>query len=461
MDISKQFQEQQEANRLHSRITSFIGDCQIGTLMNRCGMRKVRGTSPLKLFTAIFMLPFEGNNFYRGIVTNKNLPFGKNAAYALLSNPRHNWRRFLLTLAIRVINFFTLLTSNAREKVLVIDDSTYDRSRSKAVELLSWVFDHNSGKHLKGFKMLTLGWSDGASFIPLDFILMSSAKVKKRIQEIKEKLDKRTVGYGRRVEATIKSTVHLEEMVKRVLNLGVEADYILMDSWFCWPVITATLGGYLPVICMAKNMPTIFYQYEKSWITLGALYGKLRKHPGKAKILASVIVKNKRGQAVKIVFVRHRHKRDWLAILSTDTKLSASEIVRIYGKRWDIEVFFKMLKHHLNLEREVQLRDYQGIIAHVTITMARYIFLAFEQRCHDDPRSIGSLFFSCCAEIRDLSLLDALQRLLTLALDKILASGEIAKDVITTLLDAIMGTAIDFIQTMRLAAGLKIGNSTI
>lgn len=140
MNISKQFQEQQGANRLHSRITSFISDCQIDTLMNSCGMRKVRGTSPLQLFTAIFMLPFESNNFYRGIVTNKNLPFGKNTDYALLSNPRHNWHRFLPTLAIRVIDFFTLLTNNVREKVLMINDSTYDRSRSKAVELLSWVF---------------------------------------------------------------------------------------------------------------------------------------------------------------------------------------------------------------------------------------------------------------------------------------------------------------------------------
>jgi len=55
--------------------------------------------------------------------------------------------------------------------------------------------------------------------------------------------------------------------------------------------------------------------------------------------------------------------------------LSADEIVRIYGKRWDIEVFFKMMKHHLNLEREVQLRDYDGIIGHTTIAMTRYIFL--------------------------------------------------------------------------------------
>ena len=35
--------------------------------------------------------------------------------------------------------------------------------------------------------------------------------------------------------------------------------------------------------------------------------------------------------------------------LSTDLTLSDEEVVRIYGKRWDIEVFFKMTKSYLCL----------------------------------------------------------------------------------------------------------------
>ena len=195
MDITRQHQEQQEAKRLQSRIFSFIGDFRIGTLLNKNGIRKLRGVSPLTIFSTIFMLPFEGNNFYRGIVTNTHLPFKKNAAYDLLKNPCHNWRKFMLTLAVQVSNFFSRLTNDAREKVLIFDDSTYDRSRSKVVELLAWVFDHNSGTSLKGFKLLTLGWSDGFSFLPLDFVLCSSAKAEKRVQDIKKSLDKRTCGY--------------------------------------------------------------------------------------------------------------------------------------------------------------------------------------------------------------------------------------------------------------------------
>ncbi len=52
-----------------------------------------------------------------------------------------------------------------------------------------------------------------------------------------------------------------------------------------------------------------------------------------------------------------------------------------------------MMKHHLNLEKEVQSRDYDGIVAHTTIVMTRNIFLTIEQRCHDNQRTIGGLFF--------------------------------------------------------------------
>jgi hypothetical protein len=457
MDITKQYEEQQEAIRLNSKVESFIANFQIGTLLNKCGVRKMRGTSPLTLFSAIFMLPFAGNNFFRGIVQNDSLPFGKDAAYDLLNNPRHNWRRFMLCLVVKVVGFFSLLTSEDREKVLVIDDSTYDRGRSKVVELLAWIFDHNSGRNLKGFKLLTLGWSDGASFLPLDFILLSSANAKKRVQGIKKQLDKRIVGHKRRVEAMTKSTAHLEDMVKRVLSLGVKADYLLMDSWFCWPSILAKLGKHLPVICMGKDMPKLFYRYQGKTSRLGALYSRLKKRPGKARILASVVAETTAGQKVKIVFVRHRHKRDWLAILSTDTKLAAEEIIRIYGKRWDIEVFFKMMKHHLNLEKETQLQDYDGIVAHTTIAMTRYIFLALEQRCHDDPRTIGSLFFACSDEIKDLSLLEAFRRLLALVLDKVRSAGEFAEDVIVAMIDTIMGAAVEFIQmSRRFSANISI-----
>jgi hypothetical protein len=441
-----EYEKQQEAIRLHNKIDTFFDNFTIGTLLNKSGIRKTRGISPVTLLKAIFILPFEGNNFFRGIVSDNRQEFKKDAAYELLKAPRYNWRKLLLLLAVRIVCVLGLLTDKDRKKVLIIDDSTYDRSHSKFVELLARVYDHSDKRYLRGFKMLTVGWSDGASFLPLDFVLLSSEKEKNRLQGITKDIDRRTCGYRRRKEAMTKVTEQLDPMVRRVLAAGVDADYILMDSWFAFPSVIQTLHQHRPVICMLKDMPNNLYRHQNVHMRLVEIYRRVKKKAGKAKILASVLVETKAGLPVKIVFVRHRQKRGWLAILSTEIELSAEEVVQIYGKRWDIEVFFKMTKHYLKLEKEVQLRDYDGLIGHATIVMLRYLFLAFEQRLHDDPRTLGTLFHACADEMKDLSILDALQRIMKLALDKVRSAGEFAEDIIMKILDAVMSVAIDMLK---------------
>jgi hypothetical protein len=68
-------------------------------------------------------------------------------------------------LAANVVASIDRLTDNNRFKAFVLDDSVIGRKRSKRVELLSYVFDHVAGKSVKGFNLLTLGWTDGFSFI--------------------------------------------------------------------------------------------------------------------------------------------------------------------------------------------------------------------------------------------------------------------------------------------------------
>ena len=78
--------------------------------------------------------------------------------YRFLSTSTYNWRRFLLSLSSYVISLCTKLTTDDRVNVLIVDDSLFERHRSKKVELLSTVYDHVSHKYLKGFQLLTLGW---------------------------------------------------------------------------------------------------------------------------------------------------------------------------------------------------------------------------------------------------------------------------------------------------------------
>ena len=140
-------------------------------MLNKSGIVKTKGASPLELFTIVFNLAFIGKNFFEGVVRNKKVNVGKDAVYNFLNSPRYNWRRFTIHLSRKIYLIIKNLLDDSSEEVLIFDDSTYDRSRSKKVELLSRVYDHSSHKYLKGFRLLTLGWSDGNSFLGIDFAL--------------------------------------------------------------------------------------------------------------------------------------------------------------------------------------------------------------------------------------------------------------------------------------------------
>ena len=89
-------------------------------------------------------------------------------------------------------------------------------------------------------------------------------------------------------------------------------------------------------------------------------------------------------------------------------KLSEEEIIQTYGKRWNIEVFFKMCKSYLKLGKESRTMSYDAMTAHVSIVLAGYMLLSLEQRRKIDKRSIGELFYVSCDELQDLQYMDAL-----------------------------------------------------
>ena len=117
-------------------------------------------------------------------------------------------------------------------------------------------------------------------------------------------------------------------------------------------------------------------------------------------------------------------------------------IVRIYGKRWDIEVFFKMAKQHLKLAKEMQCRDYDALVAHTSIVFMRYMFLAYQNRIETDNRTFGELFYACCQEVSDISFVEALYRIMTLAGNRLKAFGSYCEKTATAFFNTILQTAL-------------------
>lgn len=385
--------------------TSF-SELNIGKLLQNAGITKKLGFSYLTIFQLLFLLVFEYRNWYQACLSKKAafLP-SKDVIYGFLKVPTFNWRKFLLSLSAEVTQHFRRLTSSKRISVFILADSVFSRNRSKKVELLARLHNHVTHQFVKGFSMLTLGWSDSFSFVPVDFALLSSAKKENRYCEMDTSLDKRTSGYKRRLEAVQSKPEMAAKLIQNALDKGIDADYVLMDTWFTHaPLIESITEKGLFVIGMVKQMKQC-YRYHEQLLKLDDLFKLVRSTLQKKDVFGSIQVRlHVGGQTpVKIVFVWNRNKKsEWLAILSTDTALSDEEIVRIYGMRWDIETFFKCTKSMLKLAKEFQGRSYDTLISHTTLVFTRYILLEWSRRNEQDPKTMGILFFLMCEDVKDL-----------------------------------------------------------
>lgn len=410
---------------LSTKTSHFLEEFHVGKILKSCNAYKVRGFSVKDVFQVAFENAFSSKSFFqKEKEASASIPFAKDTFYRFMNSHSINWRRFTLQLASAVIQKIAPLTAEDRRNVLIVDDSLFSRARSTKVELLARVFDHAEGKHTKGFRMLTLGWSDGNSFLPLNHCLLSSTKRRNRIQEASRDVDARSNGGKQRKLAQTKAPTVMQELLKEAKAAEIPARYVLFDTWFCSPASMIQIKelGY-DVVAMLKRTEKMHFQYQGRGQSAPAIFRAAKKRRGRSAYLFSVEVEARKGEKtipVKLVFVRNRNKpQDYLILASTDVTLSEEEIIQTYGKRWSIEVFFKMCKTFLKLGKESRSISYDALTAHVSIVFARYMMLSLEQRRNVDKRSIGELFFLAYDELQDLRYIDALHLILKMLVDVI------------------------------------------
>lgn len=222
-------------------------------MLRKSNIVKCCGVSAYEVFQFLLLLVFQGKNLLDS--KHKDQVLSKNTYYRFLNQESFNWTKFLLLLTAQVTTAFSSLTRPERIKVFILDDSVIKRNRSKSVELLARIYDHVEHKFQKGFTLLTLDWSDGYSFIPVGFKLLSSANRKKRYQEISEKVDHRINGYRSRKESLMQKTDAAILLIQRALDDGIKADYVLMDTWFTTePMLAKILSTGIDAIGMVKQL---------------------------------------------------------------------------------------------------------------------------------------------------------------------------------------------------------------
>ena len=418
-------QNKKNENEISDFVTKFMKEFQIGKLLFRCNAGKMKGTPVVDVFRYLFCLIFSDRSMYMQQKTGVfNAGFCKNTVYRFLNSTKTNWLRFTTLLSTRIINcLMKPLTSDERKDVFIIDDSLFDRSRSGKTELLARVFDHCTMKYKRGFRMLTLGWSDGNSFVPVNHCLLSAADDKNLLCDAAS-FDGRSLAGKRRRQSRRKATDVMIDLIKTAQQSGLSAKYVLFDSWFSSPkTITALKTEQdLDVIAMVKKSSKVKYFYHGEMLDIKKIYSRNRKRRGRSRYLLSVeVTVGEKAIPAKIVCVRNKSKRkEWLAVISTDTGLSEEEIIRIYGKRWDIEVFFKSCKSYLHLVKECRSLSYDALTAHVAIVFTRYMMLSVAQRRNEDDKTICELFFCLMDELDDITFCQSMRIIIDAMMDAVM-----------------------------------------
>jgi hypothetical protein len=387
--------EKQVANQpigMETELNKAIIELNVRTILSQSKIIKKRGVSTLTLFFLIILLPF----IKKGLVAlwteaqlKNKVHAEKDTWYRFLNQEGFNWRKAVILLALKVIAACDQVA--LKHKALLVDDTLILKTGAK-IELVSYHYDHTTRRHVLGHQGLQLGYSNGVNFFPVDMALHTS----RRRPNLKlRQIDKRTHGWRRRQESLRKKTDVLLEMLQRAWNAGIDAGFVIFDSWFAHD---GTIQGIIAigygVICRLKRNQ-VRYEYQGRAYTLKQLWQRfarkktlwIDKHQVKGLSLRVSLPKS---GPVQVVFVSDGHKQ-WHAFLCTDLELSASEILTNYARRWAIEVYFKDIKQMLALGQE-QSRTFDALVASYSLVMMRYLFLVYILHKTKGYGPLGPLF---------------------------------------------------------------------
>lgn len=260
---------------------------------------------------------------------------------------------------------------------------------------------------------------------------MSSVHAQNRLGAARD-CDGRTLAGKRRNQAQRKMNEVALELVDDALAAGTRAKYVLFDSWFTSPkMFAALLKRGLFGVGMLKRTEKVYFRYRKRQMNVKSLYELLRrsKWPTHANYLYCPIVYfevNSKSVPVKLVFVTNRaNASQYLVLGTTKTILRPEEIIQLYGRRWQIEGFFKVGKQYLQFDH-TQVQNYDGLCGHLAMVMLSYDIIALSQREAIDNRTLGDLFYDFGRPLPDFAVTKALQWLMqTLSgLDALWAGAE-------------------------------------
>ena len=448
--------------------TRFINRFGIVKLLGDCGAYKEKGVPVRVILLYIFNLMFSPMSMYYQLKMGAfHEDFSKNTVYRFLGTIHMNWHLFMLRLSTIIIRHVVGLTEDKNNRYALLVDDTPLPKCSKAMELVSRYFNHVTMGYDFGYRVLTLAWTDGVTTIPVRYSLLASSYDEKVRGRIRDDIDGRTLGARIRKLARTSMNDLTVRFACEAVKAGIPASIIAFDSWFAVPHTISRLmkEAELTVIARLKTNSKQHYEYNGKMINIKALYTMSNKRRGKAAWKLSVNVnllvkeKNKIIERipVKLVYLPNRaNTKEGICILSTDTEMEENEIIRQYGKRWNIECMFKCSKQYLRFGKDFQSPSFETQNAQVAIAFTRYMMIAIEQRESEDYRSCGELFMLFYTELQDITFIQSLSIIVALFKDGMKNLLGVTEEQIQAVVDYVVSALPGYLQrSLSVANGLS------
>ena len=400
-------------NNFDSKVSKVFSSLNLKTCLCRANIIKRDGYHASHLLFILIVLPMLKIKTIGGFCEKHWEHWSKSKRdtfYRFKQNAAYRWRTFMYKVNVRIFEGLQLDNTPQEEQYFVIDDTILQKLGRK-IENVSFIFDHNLGRSVLGFCIVTLGLFTANGFYPIDFAYRFGKKRHPKSPE--ENIgDPRSITGQRSFEAKHYTKLELALiMIQRAVNCGIVPGYVLFDSWYAWPVFIngiRKINKTIHVICRLKA-GNVQYEYKGCKYTLSELYAKVKNglnkdlRTGLLLTRARVKLPNSSDEAV-IVFSKgycepeidatkgkkKKKESKWTAFLSTNSSLHSSTIIKKYIKRWPIEVCFKECKQLLNLGKD-QSNDFNAQVFSTTVSFLRYNLLSFLNET-EKHATLGTLF---------------------------------------------------------------------
>ena len=389
---------------------------------------KLKGLEGKFIFQKLFLLRFiDFKNISQLMASgySKELNHKKDVFYDFMKNTNIDWRKIVYLFSLQCLRISSKKGDSKESKspkCLIVDDSLLEKS-GKKTEFIGKVFDHCSHAYSLGIKVLTVGFWDGKSFVPVDFSIHNEqGKNKKRglrdkdlsVQFSKERVTT-SPGYLRTVEIGIDKIENAILMITNAVKKGFNAEYVLADSWFISEKFLQKLNeikggknGRLDIIgIMKSNRILKIGTKTTNSRNVPELYQKNIKFSQKYKCYYIGLKVDYKGIVLNAFWVKMKGQNTWTMLVTTDKKLSFSTTMEYYQIRWAIEVFFKECKQNLGFN-SCQSTDFDAQIASISICFMNYTILSLKKR-FSSYETLGGLFRETKEVLLELTLVEKIK----------------------------------------------------